>query len=478
MNQSVDRSRHFNRWLIGVVAAFALLATACGSSNDSATTVEPSSTTTAAPATTSAPSTDATTTAAPATTAPPTDEPRTASFKGVTEDTIKIAVSYLDFDKLQELDLSPNGWGDQELVYRALIDDINAQGGINGRQIEVVTYESYSPVDPVEADEVCVRMTQDHEVFLVLGGFLGPTDKVNPCIVTLNDTALVGGALKPEAVADATAPWFDFRPEEKSQALALIDLLDQTGRTADADVFILTLTGAEALADDVLEPRLDELGIPVAGTAVLSIPDGDPAAQDDAMQPIIARLQASGANTILLPGGVSAVLRNLLAADIFDEYDIWAFANDHVANMGESVDQTKVGGVITIGRLSATETFDDPLMVQCRAVFTEANPSVDVKSPDEVLEGEDAWYQALGSYCSRVALMKELLTAAGVNPTYDTLQAGADSIGEFSMPGVPNASLAPGKPGADDSFRLSVWDPTAGERGDVVPLTEILDVTP
>ena len=258
----------------------------------------------------------------------------------------------------------------------------------------------------------------------------------------------------------------------------MIDLLDQTGRAADANVFMITLSGSEALANDVLKPRMQEDGISIAGEAVLSVPDGDEQAQNDAMQPIIARLEASGANTILLPGGVSAVLRNLISADIVNDYEIWAFANDHLANMGKSVDRSKVPGVITISRLSADEVFNDPQMVECRKVFTDANPDVVVKAPADVLEGEDAWYQSLGSYCPRVELMRVLLEAAGPNPTYDTLRSGADSLGGFSLPGAPNASLSQGKLGADDSFRLSVWDSTVGEKGDIVPLTDILDATP
>jgi len=469
------RSPRSHIWLASTAAALALIASACGSSSTSSTAT---TTTTTVVATTTNASTDSTATSAPATTAATTDEPRTASYRGVTADTIKIAVSYLDFDKLQEMNLSPNGWGDQQLVYKTLIDDLNAKGGINGRQIEVVDYEPYSPVDPVQADEVCVRMTQDNEIFLVLGGFLGPTDMVNPCIVTTYETALVGGALKPDAVAEAKSPWYDFRPAEEDQAKALIDLLDQTGRAANANVFIITLTGSEALTNDVLKPRMQEVGISIAGEAVLSVPDGDEQAQNDAMQPIIARLEASGANTILLPGGVSAVLRNLIAADMVNDFNIWAFASDHLANMGESVDRSKVPEVITINRLSADEVFNDPQMVECRKVFTDANPDVEVKPPADVLEGEDAWYQSIGSYCARVALMRVLLEAAGPNPTYDTLTAGADALGQFSLPGVPNASLSPGKRGADDSFRLSVSDSTVGEKGDIVPLTDILDATP
>ena len=65
----------------------------------------------------------------------PTEEPEpeiplTATWRGVTADTITIGVTYLDADLLVELGFSPATWGDQELQIQALVDDINDRGGI------------------------------------------------------------------------------------------------------------------------------------------------------------------------------------------------------------------------------------------------------------------------------------------------------------------------------------------------------------
>ena len=62
----------------------------------------------------------------------------TASWRGVTEDTITVGVSMLDFETLVEINLSPAGWGDQQGVWEALIANLNANGGINGRTVEAV----------------------------------------------------------------------------------------------------------------------------------------------------------------------------------------------------------------------------------------------------------------------------------------------------------------------------------------------------
>ena len=69
----------------------------------------------------------------------PSEEPSedielTASWTGVTEDTITVGISMLDFDFLVSSNLSPAGWGDQQAVWEALIADLNDRGGIHGPQ--------------------------------------------------------------------------------------------------------------------------------------------------------------------------------------------------------------------------------------------------------------------------------------------------------------------------------------------------------
>jgi len=43
---------------------------------------------------------------------------------------------------------------------------------------------------------------------------------------------------------------------------------------------------------------------------------------------------------------------------------------------------------------------------------------------------------------------------------------------------MPFSSMGPGKTDVNDSFRLSVFDSTLGDRGLITPLTELTDTTP
>ena len=184
----------------------------------------------------------------------------------------------LDFAFLVENNFSAAGWGDQQGVWQALIDDLNARGGINGRTVEAV-FDYYSPIGTNEAEETCTILTQDNEVFAVLGGFLGPfAGTVDPCIVGTNETMLIGGEIAPEELAQAIAPWYDSNPSTDRQTNTLVNLLVETGRSDGAAVFIISNQASEGDAAGV-EAALTDAGVSVLETAVLDAPDSDQPAQ-------------------------------------------------------------------------------------------------------------------------------------------------------------------------------------------------------
>ena len=117
-----------------MLAALSLVTAACGGSDEGGTDSSPD-TTESTPGTEPATS-EPVDTEAPGDTAAPeestpseseetadTDPPveLTASARGVTADTITIGYSYLDFEELVDLGLSPAGWGDQEAAVQAVV---------------------------------------------------------------------------------------------------------------------------------------------------------------------------------------------------------------------------------------------------------------------------------------------------------------------------------------------------------------------
>ena len=155
---------------VALVATAVVLAAACTSGDDSASD-----------------STDAGTT--PGSSAPVATGPA----PGVTDDTIKIGITYTDAAALQAVGLDYE-FGDMEAAYQALADDINEDGGIHGRQLELV-FAPIDPTSPTPAEEKCVQLTEDEDVFIVAGFFLA--DAVI-CPVSTHETAVEGGEMTPE----------------------------------------------------------------------------------------------------------------------------------------------------------------------------------------------------------------------------------------------------------------------------------------
>ncbi|MEI2639426.1 MAG: ABC transporter substrate-binding protein [Microthrixaceae bacterium] len=228
--------------------------------------------------------------------------------RGVTADTIKIGYSYLDFASLVDQGLAASGYGDQELAMQTMVDALNADGGINGRKIEVV-YEPYSPLGTEDAEAVCLRLTQDDKVFAVLGGFLGPAEPANACVVGQQETILVGGVQSPERLAEAKAPWITDRATRTRQAAILLNLLESEKMLDGAKVALVTNSDAQETHDAVLE-SLEEYDIDPVDDLSLDAPIGDIPAEDAAWSALSERVRSSGADTILVAGNPGSTIRN------------------------------------------------------------------------------------------------------------------------------------------------------------------------
>jgi branched-chain amino acid transport system substrate-binding protein len=151
------KKRHLLGGLIAVLLVVALTAMACGGG---------ATTTTAAPATTvttAAPSTETTT--APATTAStPASTTATSAAGPATGEPIKIGV-------ISSLTGFSSGPGvDESKGIKYEVGVVNANGGINGRPLQIVEYDDQSNVEPGTA--AATKLIQDDKVFAIIGPFV------------------------------------------------------------------------------------------------------------------------------------------------------------------------------------------------------------------------------------------------------------------------------------------------------------------
>ncbi|MEC7403101.1 MAG: hypothetical protein VX194_07050 [Actinomycetota bacterium] len=401
----------------------------------------------------------------------------TASWRGVTEDTIYVGVSLLDFELLVELGFSPSGWGDQAAVWEALVDDLNARGGINGRMVDI-TSEFYSPIDAADAERVCAVLHQDNETFANLGGFLGPAGSADPCVTGTNNTVMVGGEISSaEELAQANVAWFHAGPTTEFQTVNLFNLLVQTGETDGARVF--TMGGAAAADEEsfVLE-QLEARGIEVVGSALIEALDGDTIAQDNELAVAFERFNASGANTLMVFGTPSASIRGAGAAGLTGEIAIWSNDSAGLGNLGATIVDKSIadGTLASTGPTDEDVWNDQDFQDRCVAPVQERIPESDLRNPLEYAPEEDNWFNSVRQGCQALSIFETIATAAGPVLTPETFEAAAygPAGDNFQVPGMGPASLSPDKRGARDGVRLSVYDSTAGDGG-LVAFTELLD---
>ncbi len=401
----------------------------------------------------------------------------TASWRGVTEDTIYVGASMLDFALLQELGFTPAGWGDQAGIWDALIDDLNDRGGINGRMVDIIS-EFYSPIDAADAERVCAILHQDNETFANLGGFVGPAGTADPCVTGTNNTVMVGGEISSaEELAQANVAWFHTGPTSEFQTINLLNLLVQTGKADGAKVF--TMGGAAAADEEsfVIE-QLEARNIEVVGSALIEALDGDTIAQDNELAVAFERFNASGANTLMVFGTPSASIRGAGAAGLTGEIAIWSNDSGGLGNLGATIVDKSIadGTLVSTGPTDEEIWNDQAFQDQCVAPVQERMPEADFRNPLEYGPEEDNWFNALRRYCHALAIFETIATAAGPDLTPETFEAAAygPAGSDFQVPGVGPASLAPDKRGAQDGVRLSVYDSTSGDGG-IVALTELLD---
>lgn len=394
-------------------------------------------------------STDADDEAAPATTAG-TDLTETTAVEavvddrapGVTDDTIKIGITYPDFEALG--DAVTINHGDYEAAYTAVIDDINERGGVHGRSLEPV-FAPVNPASPSSTDETCTRLTQDEQVFVAIGLFFGESIL---CYVNVNETAVIGGEMTDERLAQARAPWFayDLSSDAQSDGVqALIDNGDLSGSIA-----VLMTDQDRPVYDSRIAPVLEEAGVEVLETAVVnSAQDAEQISNES--RTIFQRFEASGAQTVLAIGqGTASMVSDGLAGSnyrpqlLFNSTNgVNAFARD------ETRDASVFEGAIAVGVFGPPDEYLElgGMTEECFDVQRAAGITIPV--PSQVPQGEPNQIVSSLAACQQLALLTASLDAAGEDLNYGTFTTAGYRLGEIELPGEPEPFTYGPPPHAD-----------------------------
>ncbi len=452
---------------LGLVGALVVAGCTSGAS-ETVTTAAAPATTAAAPATTAAPEPEVTEAEAEAvTTDPPAVETTVAEAStvetvapvdgdapGVTDDSIKIGVTYVDVEALKAVGLDYN-LGDYEGTYNALAAVVNEAGGINGRKLELV-FGKVDPTAPESAEAECLRLTEDEDVFIMTGYY---RDDAALCVLDTHATAVVGGNMNPARVAAAKAPWVS--PDADSDVpAAIVKAFADDGLLA-GKVGLFGHVSSQSEIDQVVA-TLKGLGVTPVETGIADAPTDDTAASEAAVKLIAEKFKSSGVDTVLAVGGPGAQWPTNMDDDssyrpklLFTAYNApLAFAASAASGDLSILDGSLAGGLY--GPEQAR--YEEALMTECIAIIEAAGiptPSPDTTSGEQ---GDQPYYAALQA-CPNMVLILSLLERAGEKLNYGTLAAAIDGL-EITIPGDPAPRTygpAPAGDGDPAAF-LFKWD--------------------
>jgi hypothetical protein len=460
---------------LALVIALAVFAAACGSSGSDEETTQQTATTAAPEA--DSPDEPSGTDASDDPPEPEADVELFDSYEGVTADTIKLGAVITDLDELRELGLVDINQGDRHLIYETLVAHLNANGGVLGRQVELIA-ELYNPVFNASAEEACVKLTRDENVFAVLGGVAGPARDSIACFIDTNETIVIGGTHTPAHLEAARAPWIAMDTSGRRRYEATIGLYHQEGLLDGVIGVIDDSSEHESITVDVVVPAIEALGYEVKTQVTSNVPQGDEVALAQQISVLAERLKQDNIDTLVVVQSQIALGLALVREAGYEGRVLTADAGVQLNTIGslDERDPAIYDGAYGAMGLSNDEVWELPETQECVSRFTDAHPDIDVLSTSDVQDGEPDWLIGLLAPCRYLDTFKLIAEAAGADLNPESFLAAAKTTGSFSLAARPFNSLGEGKLDADDGLRLGIFDSTAGPSGSIVPITDFQDI--
>lgn len=348
-----------------------------------------------------------------------------ADDSAVTKDEIKVGITYVDTAALRAAGVDRNH-GDYEKSFRAVIDELNADGGINGRKI-VPVFAAVDPIGTEPQQAACVKLTEDEKVFTVIGFFLndGPL-----CYLEQHETPVVGGTMTDEYLQRAKAPWYSLESGDAATS-QIVNAFAEEGVFKKGKVGVIATAQEQALLDDVVVPALEDNKVK-ATTAVIDAPPSDVVAAQAQTDTIIERFKADGIKTILaVNNAIISTGRALAKTPDYRPRLVSTNQNTMASYVNNKSEDLSVLKNAITGNVA--EDFNDPKLQKCYQTVEKATgdgPIVETPPP-----GTPSYVTSASVACRYINLFAALAAAAGKKPTTASFGKAAQKAGSIEVPG-------------------------------------------
>lgn len=370
---------------------------------------------------------------------------------GVTADTINVAMVGIDYTTLVELGFAASAT-DIRTFMQPFVDDLNANGGICGRQLDFqgVLYDIIAQQGP----QACVQVTEDRRNLVVLGqgGF-----NEAPCVAD-GDTVVYTQQDFPQVTLDAAGDlMFSRPPAVDDQYEATVRKFHSEG-LLDGKVGIwygaVFLEQGDAVEERVL-PLLDELGVDYVASRTNEI--GPSAAEGQAIiRTTAAQFADEGVDTVLNFTQTTNHVGLQLELDALGVKPVWLSAPIGANSANDIFAETYGTQQIADGERIVTtwapiSDFSTPAVDACAEAFGELGG--DVPEPDSFD------YRGLGNICHQFDMLVAALTAASPDITQQSFIEALESLPPHPM-GVQLSpqTFGPGDHVGADTYDVLVYD--------------------
>ena len=382
---------------------------------------------------------------------------------GLTDDTIRIGFIGADFGPLAEAGLAPD-LGDQPKIIQAVVDQINEDGGIGGRQIEARITLVDGTAGAEAGQAACLEMTQDFGAFAVVIAPAVVRDVVRCTAVTNETLTLTSTGLDQGMYEEAEGRLFTAGSgtsmSTTRQYAGWAQILHDEGVLEGRTLGVVTAEDSPefvSAAEEGLIPTLEGLGYDTPLHVTLPCPELD--TDCDQHEAAVQQLKGAGVDFVFMAAANLTGPTFVGAAQNLDFAPQWAAngnqVTDTVSQFFESVKAAWDGTIGTSTVFALEEDLTD-------AAY-DCNETVEALSGEVYEPGSDAF-----GFAAVNCLVFRLLDQAGdeVEPgdlDQATMIAAIEDQGEVELNAGPPGTLSPDKHDAGDHLFLADYRAEAGE---------------
>ena len=262
--------------------------------------------------------------------------------QGVTATSIRVGIPYVDLAAVRQFGITLDQ-GSFPDAYQAIIANLNAEGGINGRHV-VPYLVAVNPVGTGPAITACTQLAEDDEVFVALA------PQQPDCFLQQHHVPTISGSFQ-DVQSPGDAPNFTLEPPLAAYDPLQLSVLAHRGVFKGKKVGLFAGTETDGSELKVVQTVLKALGVHALQSAIDGAPQDDEVATNQQAAIIAQRFQLAGVNEVIAVG---------TGATVWPELPIWRSIGSHPSSqMGR---EAQISPPISFASFSARGIFSGALM--------------------------------------------------------------------------------------------------------------------